>query len=284
VLLGKGWDLEVEEVDFCDLSGQVERALARGRTDLLAVGGDGTLNAVVQAVMALSAAERGRVRLGFVGVGSSNDFLQPPETDAWVERVQVALSRKTAKVREVNQVTVEAGDLHYLMNSSVGLIARGCHDFTKPPWWLRGLRRVVGHSASVQIHSAFNALTHPGVEARVRGGGRTEEGLYTGLTILRTPAIAAGVSFQTRRCPGDGLFDVLCLSKVSALELPDLLDAFARVGPREGGPVQFFQAREVHLEFPVPTLVEYDGETVWSRFASYQILPDALCFLGRGLD
>lgn len=275
--------LEVEEICFHELDDQVRRALDRGRTDLVAGGGDGTLNALVRCLMRLPPPERRPLRLGALGLGSSNDYLRPPDPDAWLERVQVALSERGAGPREVARLETESETVHYLMNSSVGLIARGCRDFAAPPLWLRALRGCFGYGSSVQLHTLFNVLTHPGVRARVRAGGESEEGLYAGITLLRCPHVAAQVYFRTERVPGDGLFDVVCLARVPPQDLPPILERFAREGPRNGGPVRVMQAREVVLEFPAPTLVEFDGEVLEARTARYSLVPDGVTMLGRGL-
>lgn len=283
LLRGRGVAFELVDVGLDRLPEAVHDRLESGRTDLVAAGGDGTLNALVQAVMAQAPELRVRARLGAVGVGSSNDYLKPVDPDAWVGGAQVALSRRGACSRELYALRTDAGVRYYLMNSSVGLVARGCAAFTAPPLWLRLARRVLGMPRAAMVHTVVDALVFQGVQARLTSPGRLEEGRFSGITVLKSPHVAQDVVFRTARSFTDGRFDVVCLTKVPASELATILEGFAREGPRDEGPVAFFQAAELEIEFPEPELVEYDGEVVRTRSAGYRILPEALTMLGRGM-
>src|SRR3990172_6041274 len=70
----------------------VRTALLAGETDFVAAGGDGTVNLLVQAIMELGAQSLlGSVRLGAIGLGSSNDFHKPFRQDRLVRNVPVRL-------------------------------------------------------------------------------------------------------------------------------------------------------------------------------------------------
>lgn len=261
----------------------VGERLRAGATRLVAAGGDGTLRDLAAAMMAAPAELRRQASLGMVALGTSNSFLRPADADGWCGGVQVALDDRKPLAREVYQVETDAGVHHFLMNSSVGMIARGCQTFLDPPLWLRGLERVVGIEKTVAVYGAVNAFTHPAVRARIEAPDRVEEGRYSGITVLKHPEVAGGVVFRTLRSFVDGTFDVICLSKVGALRLGELVQQWAVEGPRDGGEVSFFQAPRLDLEFPEPTLVEFDGEVVEARYARYRILPAALRVMGRGV-
>lgn len=266
-----------------DLPRVVGERLEAGATRFVAAGGDGTLRDLAAAMMGAPAETRRRATLGMVGLGTSNSFLRPADADAWCGGVQVALDDGRARAREVYEVTTDVGVHHFLMNSSVGMIARGCQAFLDPPLWIRLLERTVGIEKTVSVYGAVNAFTHPAVRARVEAPDRVEEGRYSGITVLKHPEVAGGVVFRTLRSFVDGTFDVICLSKVGALRLGELVQQWATDGPKDGGEVSFFQAPKLDLEFPEPTLVEFDGEVVEARYARYRILPGALRVMGRGV-
>jgi diacylglycerol kinase family enzyme len=261
----------------------VRERLSAGTTRLVAAGGDGTLRDLAAAMMAAPAELRRQATLGMAALGTSNSFLRPADADAWCGGVQVALDDRRAQVREVYEITTDGGVHHFLMNSSVGMIARGCQTFLDPPWWIRLLERTVGIEKTVAVYGAVNAFTHPPVRARVEAPDHVEEGRYSGITVLKHPEVAGGVVFRTLRSFVDGTFDVVCLSKVGAVRLGELVQQWAVEGPKDGGEVSYFQATKLDLEFPEPTLVEFDGEVVEARYARYRILPGALRVMGRGV-
>lgn len=273
----------VLEADPASLAEVVRKHLDAGARNFVAAGGDGTLRDLGAALMAAPPELRRQACLGMVAVGTSNSFLRPADPDAWVGGVQVALDSGRTEVREVYELTTDQGVHHFLMNSSVGMIARGCQTFLDPPWWIRLLEKTVGIEKTVAVYGAVNAFTHPAVRARIEAPDRVEEGRYSGITILKHPEVAGGVVFRTLRSFIDGKFDVICLSKVSAIRLGELVEEWATQGPQDGGEVSFFQATQLDLEFPEPTLVEFDGEVTEARYARYRILPGALRVMGRGV-
>lgn len=261
----------------------IRQGVEEGVTSFAAAGGDGTLRDVLEELMKFDPETRAKLRLGAIGVGSSNDFLKPPDPDRWIGKAQVALDPKTAHAREVYRVETEAGEQHYLMNASIGLIAKGTQAFNHPPLWLRGLRKVLGHARAVTVHTLVSVLTDRGVRAKISTPDRQEEGLFWGVTLLNCPHIAPGVIYQTPRTDRDGLFDVLALTKTDPQTLGEISESLAQEVPRDEPPVAYFQASEVSLEFPEATLVEFDGEVVESRWAKFTILPEAITILGRGV-
>lgn len=280
-LAREGVAFDLVEIEFPRFAEQVGTALDAGHRRLVAAGGDGTVNALAERILALPEALRREVRLGAIGLGSSNDFHKPFDPDGWLEKVPVMLADADAAPRAAYRLETDAGTVHYLMNSSIGLIARGNRLFNRPPLPLRLLQRL-GHALSVSALTLFNVLTFGGVRARIRGGARDLEGLFLGVTMLKTPHIAGNLYFKTARSPDDGLFDVVAVFAAPVGEIPGLMERLAKEGARDDARIAAFAAPAVELEFPAPTDVEYDGETLVARRASYRILPGALRLMGKG--
>lgn len=279
-LYKEGVPFDLHRLEEGGVGGAVAAALAQGHRDLVAAGGDGTVQAVCHAAMRAPAAAE--VRLGAIGIGTSNDFHKPVDPDSWFRGVPVRLDPAGAARRAAYRVETEAGAFHYLQNSSVGLLARGTAWVNQPPLLLRPLKWL-WYPGLVQLLSIVNALTHAGVEVRVEAGGEREEGRMSGVTLLRQAHLGGGISFLTRLLHTDREFEVVCLRKVDAAELPEVLEQLAREGPRDGPRMRVLRGPEVELTFPRPERVEFDGEVVESAWARYRVLPDAVSLMGPGL-
>ncbi len=281
-LKASGIPFVVKRIPAEEVFSSVRTHFEKGFRRFVAAGGDGTLNLLAQALMALPDSDRSQTLLGCIGVGSSCDFLKPPDPAGWLGQCQVALDLQSAYTREVYRLDFDSGTVYFLMNSSVGLIADGCRDFASPPWWLRAVRSLAGHPASVGFYSAVKAIGHQGFPAKLISSVRQEQGTYSGITLLNHPHIAGGVQFHTRRTFQDGLMDVLALSKVSPTRMAEVAKEWSEDLPRDGGDVSFFSTRELEIEFESAETVEYDGEVLATRYAKYTVVPEALRFMGKG--
>ncbi len=98
---------DVEEVGPFDcVAASVREAVAKGERAFIAAGGDGTVNLLLNAVMELGSGVTD-IRIGAVGLGSSNDFHKPHGPDSVIAGVPVRVDCNSARPCDVIRIDFE---------------------------------------------------------------------------------------------------------------------------------------------------------------------------------
>lgn len=254
----------------------VERARREGVERVVAVGGDGTVHAVANAILG-QGAWRG-VTLSAVGVGSSNDFHKPCRTR--VRGIPVRIGAPAA--RDAGLATFEdaAGVTQrrwFLVSASLGLSARANRRFSRERGavaWL-GARSV---GAAIGASALGALLRHTNVSARLGGdaGAPMRDALVSNLGVMLTPYLAGSFRYGTDVQPGQGRFAIhLC----EGMAKFGLLGAMVRLMRGRFGDslgMSSWSSRTVSIELDRPDDLELDGELFRARTVRFDAFPDAL--------
>jgi diacylglycerol kinase (ATP) len=270
--------LAQEQVEYVETSGAGEareRAIraARAGQAIIVVGGDGTVNEVVNGILT-AAAER-RVPLGIVPAGSGNDFAY--NTLGLSRDPLVALERALhGDVIEVDVGTVNG--LYFVNSFSVGLdadIAATANRLKKVPF-MSGARLYYGSSLSRLL---FGYHRCPWLTFYLEGADvykQTEPHHYVLLAVTNGPAYGAGFRINPAANPSDGQLDVCAISYAPLLRSLKLLPVVQRGEHGEEPEVAFYRAKTVHIESRRLVTMGVDGETSSASSFDVQILPGAL--------
>ena len=123
----------LETTRFSGHAADIARAAATDGATLIACGGDGTLNEVVNAVAGQP------VKIGILPVGSANDFLKTfqPSQKLHAERIR-GFARATSRKVDLGRVDFSHGESRHFVNSlGIGLTGRIASTVKATPW-LRG--------------------------------------------------------------------------------------------------------------------------------------------------
>lgn len=265
-----------------DSTGQWLRALDRARREgierVVAVGGDGTVHAVANAILGDGSGGWSGLTLGAVGVGSSNDFHKPCRTR--VRGIPVRVGAPAS--RDAGLATWEdaAGVRHtrwFFVSASVGLSARANRRFSRDRGaaaWL-GARSV---AAAIAYAALAALLHHEDVPARLREAAEEPERdvQVSNLGVMLTPYLAGTFRYDTEVQPGQGRF---ALHLCEGMTRRGLLRAMAellsgRFGRAPG--TSSWSSRAVSLELEREDDLELDGELFRARAVRFEAFPDAL--------
>jgi diacylglycerol kinase (ATP) len=245
------------------------RAAIRNRSDyIVAAGGDGTLNEVVNGI-----ARRAKdICVGIVPLGTGNDFARALGLPATLEdNIDILLSQKT---RSTDLVRVKSDRTRFFVNVSAG-----------------GFSGLVDEKLTPEIKHAWGPLAYvrgaaaalPNLHAyRTQVVFDEDESLSMDLynvVIGNGRFVAGGLPIAPDADLGDGLLDVILIPSRSVPEMA-LLAAEIVLGKHlSSNAIIFRRAKTVAVRSRPGMWFNVDGELVGNAPAVFQIMPRAINFV-----
>jgi YegS/Rv2252/BmrU family lipid kinase len=246
--LGESWDVLVSERPW-HAALQARDAVDRGAERLVAVGGDGTVNEVVNGIARSRAGLPGAV-LGIVPVGRGNDFVKP--LGAPVGRPAESLER--IRSREPHEVDVgKAGERLFV--NGLGLGVDGYVVIAT-----RGRRRFNG-TLFYSVALARAVLSYKNAHARVVADGRALlDRPICIIAVTNGPCHGGGFWICPDAQVDDRRLDFVSADATGRLRVLGLAARVLR-GAHVGHPsIVFSSASDVQIELDPPLPAQVDGE------------------------
>jgi diacylglycerol kinase family enzyme len=262
----------------------IRQHLDSGETRVVAAGGDGTVNLVASSVARHGA--RRKIKLGAIGLGSSNDFHKPLNGCRRVVGAPCRLDFGSAASQDVCMLAYEdgAGTIKYrywVINASAGITAEANALFNDPDRALGWLKRRSPDAAI--MYAAIKTI----MSYRPRDFTLTVDGHWTvttrarNLGIVKNPNFAGSLRYDSPFEPDSGEFFVHLLRDVSAPRLVLTLVGLLRgrfVGKKG---TRSWRSRRLGVSTSSPFTVELDGEVIMTRYATFSVLPGLLQVCGQ---
>lgn len=271
----------VVESDFARTEQEIATALCNGEREFIAAGGDGTVNRVMTCI--LKRAPRRvleTIKLGAIGLGSSNDFHKPFVPDHQIDGVPVKLDFDATIWHDVCLLTYRNGDetvrsCRWLVNASIGTTAEANHFFNNPSRTLRFLKRFPSWAiAYAALRTLFRFRGHE--MAITLDETETVRGRINNLGIVKNPHFTGGLRYDSPYRPGDGHVYVHMLRNLGPLRLLVALARLARGKFSGRMNARTWRVTRLRIEADRPFAVEGDGEVILAHRAYFSVLPDLL--------
>ena len=263
----------------------VGRALRRGTRTFIAAGGDGTVNALATAL----ARQRGNrslaeLRLGAVGLGSSNDFHKP--FGRRVRGIPLRIDLERAAPRDVVEVRYETPEGEhrrglFLVSASIGATARANALFNAPGRILGLLKRRCTPAAI--LCAGLRAIAgHRDVTAELEvGGGPTLRASISNLSVMKTPYLSGSFLYDTPVGADDGMMAINLCEGMTRLRLCRVLANLLRGRFRGQAGTHCWQAGRLALTADRPVDLELDGEVFCARSARFAVSRERIMLCGH---
>ena len=272
------------EVAFTRRGGEAveiaEREARAGRRFIIACGGDGTVNEVVNGILLADAG----AELGVLPSGTGGDFRRtldvPVRTADAARRLREGETRvmDAGRVRFVNERGEE--ESRFFVNvASFGMGGDVINRVKTRSGLPAGAARLLGGKASFAAAALQAALTFEKPSVRVSlDGGEQSQMTVANFCVANARYFGGGMKIAPNAKVDDGRFDVVAVGDVSALTV--LANSYrlylgTHLGMQE---VRHAHARRVRAESATTEVVklELDGELVGRLPAEFEILPGAL--------
>jgi diacylglycerol kinase (ATP) len=255
-------------------------AARQASTTVVAVGGDGTINEVLNGLLQARPPETAGSEPPILGVlpsGTAQDFARSAGIPLTVQAAVDRLVYPRPQPCDVGRIRYPAGGVRYFANyAGVGFDAMVAAQAQRNRVGLRGaLPYVLG------FFTVLHGYENPQIEIALDGGPPLVAARPTNMVIVANGANYAGM---LRMAPyaslTDGLLEVVIVGDVGRLELVASLP-LALFGRHLGHPkVTAHRARTVTIEARPPVPIQSDGEPAGELPAAFDVLPGALRLLG----
>jgi diacylglycerol kinase (ATP) len=243
-------------------------AIGKGRETIIAAGGDGTLNEVINGI----GENLGAARVGLLPLGTGNDFARSLNLPVDLEAaIDVILAGET---RAVDLVRVTSDDVRYFVNVSAGgfsgLVDEKLTPEMKKTWgplaYLRSAAAALPELRAYRTTLAFDNAESLMLE------------LYN-VVVANGRYVAGGMLIAPEASIDDGLLDVVLIPKRPAPELALVVAQIALGTHLSSDAVIHRRAAKLTVNSKPGMWFNVDGELVGNEPATFEVVPRALRFI-----
>lgn len=263
---------EVEKSNSVEkMEAHARAAAANGTRLLISAGGDGTFQAVANAV------EGSKSVLGILPVGGGNDFAVSAGVPGDPLAAAGALLRRGIRTMDLLRARTADGRVRlYAGGGGIGLDAEAARYAGGRYRRLPGTLRYVASALA-----ALRKFAPLEITAEFPGGEHATTKLSVLLAgVLNTPRYGAGLRLAPEAQPDDGWLDPVLVGRMGLGELLDLLAKLARSGDVRSAQITRMRARSVRLSANRPAMFHGDGEILGPAPVEIEVAAGAVQLAG----
>ena len=234
---------------------------------VLAAGGDGTLNEVINGI----AAHADQMEVGLIPLGTGNDFARMLDLPATPEDCIAALLK--GRTRRIDLVRVTSDQVRYFINVSAGGFSGTVNEKMTPE-----IKQSWGPLAYLRCAAeALPELRAYRAEIALDDSATLALDLYNAV-IANGRYVAGGTLIAPEASIDDGLLDIVLIPQNSAGDVALVAAQIAMGTHLTSEGVVFRRAAKVSVKSTPGMWFNADGELVGNEPALFEVLPRALRF------
>ena len=260
---------------------KINTALQNGETQFISAGGDGTLNYLVNTIINDSSpVQLNNIKIGAIGIGSSNDFYKPVNQCEAINNIPIKINPNVYEMRDVGKITINNEGIirtkYFLINSSIGITAEANYFFNNPDKVLKSLKRKNTNPAIIYA-AVRELLKYKNFEAEINSEetGKINTKI-TNLGIVKNPNFSGSMNYGCSADYENGLFNIhLCYD----MNLKNRLKLFWALNNgkfNDVGKTKSWTTDKLIINSFKPFFIEFDGEIIISNSVEFSVLPKFL--------
>jgi diacylglycerol kinase (ATP) len=244
------------------------RAVREGYDYVIAAGGDGTLNEVINGV----AKRADQIRVGLLPLGTGNDFARSVNLPASVDENLDLL--KAGKTTAIDLVQVKSDRTRYFINVSAAGFSGAVNEKLTPK-----IKRTWGPLAYIRCAAAaLPDLRAYRTTITFGPGDKLSLDLYN-VVVANGQFVAGGTRIAPEADLSDGLLDIILVPKRPGLNLALLTAQFALGKHLNSDAIIFRRAPKISIKSRPGMWFNVDGELIGNEPAEFEVIPQAIQFI-----
>ena len=253
-----------------------KEAAESGYDVIIAVGGDGTVNQVVNGILQSSGQKSSQIKLGIISIGTGKGFSQslglPKDLASQIRVIMNNVSRFV----DIGKIYFEGGhSARYFINELQLGIGGKLNESISPL-----TKKMLGRFA-FGFEAVKTLLNYRASEIKIELEQISETKNVIGVIIANGPYTGGGMKLTPDARLNDGLFDVLIIED---MPLTARFNSFSKIysGRHIGLPAfKIFRTRELSFVYGNGLSVESDGELIHGKCISSEVIPSALSIISN---
>lgn len=251
-----------------------------GKTDFVIAGGDGSINYFInRCIQLIKPDELKQIKIGAIGIGSSNDFHKPFQLKNTIESVPYKINFKDAVKRDVGCIQYQSeGKIlmkYFLINASIGITAEGNSFFNNPDFILQYLKKI-NTQAAIFYTVLKNIFTYKNFKIKMEVNNESFIANISNLGILKSPYFTGKLRFQSDPLFNNGLFDVHLYDSLSKIKLLKLFYNLSKGKSDNSLNKKFWRTNRIKISSEKEFAVEFDGEIISTKCAEFSVIPELI--------
>ena len=250
-----------------ELESSAQNAISQGQRTLLAMGGDGTFQALANAAFGAE------VLLGVLPIGGGNDFARGLGLpDDPIKSAEAILRGKPRFVDLARVRTAEGRTRLYVGGGGIGLDAEAARFASGACRRIPGRLRYIASALlallkfeAIEVQIGFPDNLFPAFEAKALLAA-----------VLNSPTYGAGLKLAPGATLDDGFLHIVLIEDIGMLEILRLLPQLMGSGELRTSRVERWKARKVHMTARKPSVFHADGEILGSTPVEIEVVPRAV--------
>jgi len=245
------------------------KAVQNGFRNIICVGGDGTLNEIVNGVFSQTDVNPTEIKLGVIPAGTGNDWCRHHNIKPDVEyALQTILNGKTI-LHDIGIAAFENTQKHFINISGAGFEGYVAVQSNKSRKVFRGKFFYM-----IQILKYFFQYSSTAMQLKFDGKIVDEKIFSAAVAICKYNG--AGLMQAPQAVANDGMFDITIIKDAPKMQLLACLPRMQDGSFIKNSNVQTFKTNRVSLSSTVNCFVDTDGETGQSLPVTFSIMPNAM--------
>ncbi len=271
---GKDYILHVTEYHLHAVE-IARKIVAAGGRNIIAAGGDGTINEIINGIFSHPLEIRSECNLGIINGGTGQGFSQSIGLPACLEKQLEIIKNGQTNLVDVgyskfkNQ-KVEEEERYFINEFQIGIGGEGVERVER-----KGKRWGGRLSFGLRTIQSIVSYTDQPLSIIIDGKKMTGKKFF-GVIVANGAFMGGGMHLAPNAKVNDGVFNILIIHETKLLQR--FLN-FSKIYSGQHIYTKFFSyvnAKSVHVESSIKTLVEADGELLGNTPCSTKIIPKAL--------